>query len=271
MLCSKELMPFFEYNGLKLHYVDVDSSPDTTEGIPLLFIHGAGSSHICWSLQLREFSKTNRTIALDLSGHGNSEGIHEEASIDEGYPHEVNALVNHLNLTDFIMIGHSMGGGVAMAYLLNEYELNPIAMVLVDTSPDLELSKLVVGLVKETVTDQIFLLKSRFFEEFTDTYKIKRYEEEVQVTNPEIMARDLRACDKFDITDRLLELDLPIFVLVGEHDNIIPPAMVQEYQSKLPRSDVAVVRNADHSPMVEQPAEFNRLLQKFVLWVEKNQ
>jgi len=263
-------MPFFHYNGLKLYYVDVGSRSDGTDGIPLLFIHGAGSSHICWALQLREFSKTNRTIAIDLSGHGESEGTDDEASIKEGYSHEIDALVHHLGLVDFIMIGHSMGGGIAMSYLLNGYEINPTAMVLVDTSPVLELSKLATGLVKETITDQLFLLKSRLFEDYNDTYKIKRYEDTVRLAHPKIMARDLRACDAFDITDRIPELDLPIFVLVGEHDDIITPAMVKEYQSLLPRSDLAIVRDADHSPMIEQPDEFNRLLRDFILWVENN-
>ncbi|TFG33496.1 alpha/beta hydrolase [Candidatus Thorarchaeota archaeon] len=263
-------MPFFQYNGLTLHYVDVDNRKDRAKGIPLLFVHGAGSSHICWALQLKEFSKTHRTIALDLSGHGESEGNDGEASIIDGYSHEVYALVRHLDLQEFIMIGHSMGGGVAMAYLLNGYEVNPKALVLVDTSPDLDLSKLATGLVKEAMEDTLFLLKSRFFEDYTDTYKIKKYENDIRIANPNIMARDLRACDKFDITDRLSLIDIPVFVLVGECDDVIPPSLVQTFVRKLPRSDLAIVRNADHTPMIEQPKEFNRLMRKFIVWVENN-
>jgi len=68
-------MPFFEHDGTKIHYVDVDKREDKTTGIPLVFVHGAGSSHLIWALQLREFSKEHRAIALDLSGHGKSEDM----------------------------------------------------------------------------------------------------------------------------------------------------------------------------------------------------
>lgn len=263
-------MPFFQYNELKLHYVDLDNRSDTSDGMLLLFIHGAGSSHICWAIQLKEFSKNHRVVALDLSGHGSSERADNEASIDDGYVREVETLVRHLNFGDFIMVGHSMGGGVAMSYMLHNYEVNPKALVLVDTSPDLELSKLAIGLVKETVDDRLFMLKSRHYEEYTDTYKIKRYEDEVRMHHPAIMQRDLVACDKFDIRNRVSEIDVPTFVIVGEHDDIIPPQVALELEKRLSHSDIAVVRNASHSPMIEQPEEFNRLLRKFVLWVKNN-
>ncbi|TFG29690.1 alpha/beta hydrolase [Candidatus Thorarchaeota archaeon] len=263
-------MPFFQYNGVKLHYVDVDNRNCKKKGITLLFIHGAGSSHISWALQLREFSKSHRTIAIDLSGHGQSEDTEGEVSIDEGYTYEVDTLVKHLNLDEFILIGHSMGGGVAMSYVLHDKTTTPIALVLVDTSPDLELSKLATGLVKEAVENKIFLLKSKIFEEYTDTYKIKKYEDELRNATPIVMQRDLVACDKFDISGRISEIDIPTFIIVGENDDIIPPTVVSDFKNRLPRADLAIVRNADHAPMIEQPAEFNRLLQKFIIWVENN-
>jgi 3-oxoadipate enol-lactonase len=263
-------MPFFQYNDVKLHYVDVDYRNDKTQGISLLFVHGAGSSHIAWALQLKEFSKSHRTIAIDLSGHGKSESITGEASIDEGYTHEINALIKHLNLDEFILVAHSMGGGIAMSYVLHKETTNPKAMVLVDTSPDLELSKLATGLVKEAVDDRIYFLRNKRFEDCDNTYKLKRYEDELRNAHPGIMQRDLLACNKFDITDRVHEINIPTFVIVGEHDDIIPPQVAYDFEKRIPHSDIAVVRNANHSPMIEQPDEFNRLLRKFVTWAENN-
>ena len=261
-------MPFFQYNGVNLHYVDVDNRDDKAKGIPLLFVHGAGSSHISWALQLKEFSMTNRAIAIDLSGHGKSDSIEGEASIADGYAREIDALVKHLDLREFILIGHSMGGGVAMSYVLNSSTINPKALVLVDTSPDLELRKLAAGLVKEAVEERVYLLKAKIYEEYTDTYKLKKYEDELRNANPSVMQRDLVACDKFDITNRISEINIPTFVIVGEHDDVIPPTVAHDFRNRLLQSDIAIVRNANHSPMIEQPAEFNRLLQKFVTWVQ---
>jgi pimeloyl-ACP methyl ester carboxylesterase len=263
-------MPFFEHNGTKIHFVDVDKREDKTDGTPLVFVHGAGSSHLIWSLQLREFSKDYRTIALDLSGHGKSEDIEGTPSIEMNYAEEVAALVRHLNLDCFILVGHSMGGGVAMSYTLKENVLRPKALVLVDTSSDLDLSKFRAGLMKETIEDRIYFFKSRIFENYTDSYQIKKLDDEIRLANPLVMTRDLAACSEFNITDRLGEIAIPTFVLVGEDDDIITPAIAADFEKKFPRADIAVVKDADHIPMVEEPEEFNRLFRKFIEWVIEN-
>ncbi|MFX1560081.1 MAG: alpha/beta fold hydrolase [Promethearchaeota archaeon] len=260
-------MPFFEHDSTRIHYVDVDKREDKTSGIPLVFVHGAGSSHLIWALQLREFSKEYRTIALDLSGHGKSEDIESDPSIDLNYAEELGSLIRHLNLDRFILIGHSMGGGVVMSYSLKENVQKPLAMVLVDTSSDLDLSKFKTGLVKETLEDRVYFFKSRIFENYTDAYQIKKLDDEMRLANPLVMARDLNTCSKFNITERLGEIDIPVFVLVGSGDDIITPAIAADFKKKLPRADIAVVKGADHIPMVEQEKEFNRLFRKFVTWV----
>lgn len=263
-------MPFFEHNGTKIHYVDVDKREDKTSGTSLVFVHGAGSSHLIWALQLKEFSQEYRSIALDLSGHGKSEDLKGEPSIEMNYADEVAALVHHLDMDSFILVGHSMGGGVVMSYTLKENVLKPNALVLVDTSCDLDLSKLRSGLLKETIQDRVYFFKSRLFEHYTQTYQLKKLDDDMRLSNPLVMTRDLAACSKFNISDRCDEIDIPVFVLVGSNDDIITPAMAAEFKKKFPRADIAVVKDADHIPMVEQPEEFNRLFRKFIEWVIKN-
>jgi pimeloyl-ACP methyl ester carboxylesterase len=263
-------MLFFEHEGTKIHYVDVDHREDKTTGTSLIFVHGAGSSHLIWALQLREFSREYRTIAIDLSGHGKSEDLKGEPSIEINYTEELAALVHHLNLESFILVGHSMGGGVVMSYTLKENVLKPKALVLVDTSCDLDLSKLRLGLLKETIQDRVYFFRERLFEHYTETYQLKKLDDDMRLSNPLVMARDLVACSKFNITDRCGEIDIPVFVLVGSNDDIITPSMAAELKNSFPRADIAVVKDADHIPMVEQPEEFNRLFRKFVEWVLKN-
>ncbi|MFW9792748.1 MAG: alpha/beta fold hydrolase [Candidatus Thorarchaeota archaeon] len=72
---------------------------------------------------------------------------------------------------------------------------------------------------------------------------------------------------KFNITDQLGEITMPTFVIVGENDDAIPPHVAKALCDALPRAYFAVVKGADHVPMSEQPAEFNRLLKKFLKWV----
>jgi 3-oxoadipate enol-lactonase len=263
-------MPFFEHNGTRLFYVDVDKREDKTSGIPLVFVHGAGSSHLIWALQLKAFSAEHRIIALDLSGHGKSDDVKGDPSIEVTFAGDLAALIRHLEVDSFILVGHSMGGGVAMAYTLKKNVVKPKALVLVSTSSDLNLSKLRIGLMKETIQDRVYFFKSRLFEHYTETYQLKKLDDDMRLANPLVMTRDLAACSKFDITDRCGEIHIPVFVLVGSKDDIITPAIAAEFEKNIPRADIAIVKDADHIPMVEQPAEFNRLFKKFIEWVTRN-
>lgn len=261
-------MPFFEYNGLKLHYIDVNNC-DSQCGLPVVLVHGAGSSHTIWTLQIEEFSKNRRVIALDLSGHGQSEKAQGEADIINGFGLEIGALLDHLGLEKFVLVGHSMGGGAVMAYVLSRPQRVPVALGLVDTSPDLDLSKLAPGLFIETIESYLFLIKKRVTDKESMAYKIWKAEEDRKREHPEMVQRDLRACDRFDISDRVHEIDLPVFVIHGDDDDIIPPVIAEQLVKELPRADIAIVRGSDHCPMVQQPTEFNRLLGKFLTWADR--
>ncbi|MHA2020675.1 MAG: alpha/beta fold hydrolase, partial [Candidatus Thorarchaeota archaeon] len=124
------------------------------------------------------------------------------------------------------------------------------------------------GLAIETVETQLFLFKGRKERGKNGPYDIIRQEEDTKRQNPRIISRDLAAADKFNVTDRVAEIDVPVFVIVGEKDNIVTPAMAKKFQESLPRADIALVKNADHVPMLQNPEDFNKILQKFFEWVE---
>jgi len=80
---------------------------------PLLFVHGFACNHADWRAQLEFFSQTNEVVACDLRGHGETPGRPHECSIAH-YGGDVAALVNHLELSGCILIGHSMGTRVVL-------------------------------------------------------------------------------------------------------------------------------------------------------------
>ena len=253
-----------------MHYVDLDQREDTSDRPPLVFIHGAGSSLMIWTLQLLEFRKTHRVIALDLYGHGESEDIGHPPDIEKGFTGQVAALMNYLALDDFVLIGHSMGGGVVMSYALRDDVRKPRALTLVGTSSDLDFSKLALGLVIETLEDHTPKYDIAEISADFKTFSLVNFQENVTKFHPSTILKDLRACNEFDVTDRLSEIEMPTFVMVGEDDDIIPPHVANKLEKALPRADIAVVKGGDHAPMVESPEPFNQLLRKFVNWVEKD-
>lgn len=261
-------MPLFDHQGTKLYYQECDKREDKSQGLPVVFVHGAGSSRRMWYLQTQAFEPLHRVIVLDLSSHGESHAGPDETTI-EAFAAELASLVSHLDLNEFVLVGHSMGGGVVMAYTLNGEYRRPLAIALSDTLPHLDLSSLATGLAIETLETQMFLFRGRKKRGKNGAYDIIREEEDVKRQNPRILSRDLAACDKFDVSDRVSEIDVPVFVIVGEKDNIVRPLKAKEFEESLPRADIAVIKGADHVPMLQNPDDFNDVLKKFLEWVEK--
>ncbi len=261
-------MPYFEFRGCRLHYVDFDDRHEQKDTPVLIFIHGAGSSHLIWSLQLLKLKEDYRVIALDMSGHGLSDRFAKPPSIENGFTDQVAALIDHLEIDDFALIGHSMGGGIVMAYCLRHDVSLPYAIVLVGTSSDLNLRKLVKGLIIEAFEDHSPPYETEALDVDFKTFSLNKFQETVTKFNAKSIFRDLDVCDDFNISDRLDEIKMPALVIVGDDDDIIPPNVAWELEKSLPRADIAVIRNADHSPMVQQPENFNRLLKKFMKWAQ---
>jgi len=79
----------------------------------LVFVHGFACTHEDWRHQLRHFQRTHEVVACDLRGHGQTPGRPHECSI-EHYGGDVAALVNNLDLTRVVLVGHSMGCRVVL-------------------------------------------------------------------------------------------------------------------------------------------------------------
>ncbi|TFG11483.1 alpha/beta hydrolase [Candidatus Thorarchaeota archaeon] len=261
-------MPHFEFEECKLHYVDFDDRLEDNDAPVLLFIHGAGSSHLIWTLQLLKLKEAHRVVALDLSGHGLSDRAEKTSSIEHGYTDQVHALITYLDIDNFILVGHSMGGGIVMSYCLRDDVSPPCAIVLVGTSSDLSLRKLAKGLIIEAFEDHKPPYGIETLDEDFKTFSLAKFQDAVTKFDAKSIFRDLDICDDFNISDRVDEIKVPALVVVGDDDDIVPPGVAWELEKALPRADIAVIKDADHSPMVQQPEVFNRLLSKFVKWAQ---
>jgi pimeloyl-ACP methyl ester carboxylesterase len=95
-------------DGLKLKYTD-EGSVDP----PLVFIHGWTCDHTHWRFQAPEFAKKHRVVTVDLRGHGESDKPDQDYSID-AFVGDVTGLIGELGLQKPVIIGHSMGGTIAL-------------------------------------------------------------------------------------------------------------------------------------------------------------
>jgi pimeloyl-ACP methyl ester carboxylesterase len=93
-----------------LHYTELG------QGEPLLILHGLFGSSKNGQSRAKQFAEHFTGYSVDLRNHGNS--FHDEQMNYEVMAEDLDALINHLELQSYSIIGHSMGGKIAMLYAL---------------------------------------------------------------------------------------------------------------------------------------------------------
>lgn len=103
------------------------------DGPAVVLLHGFLESSTMWQPVIAQLSKKNKVIAVDLPGHGKSGTISNEHSM-ELMAEVVNEILLHLNISSATLIGHSMGGYVALA-LTERFEEKVNKLILLNSSP----------------------------------------------------------------------------------------------------------------------------------------
>ena len=117
---------FHTYKNINIHY------SDSGKGQSVVLLHGFLENLNMWKALSKELLTKYRVICIDLLGHGKTEClgyIHTMEMMAEA----VKSVLNHLKIDRFFLIGHSMGGYVALAYS-NKYEKNIIGLCLVNST-----------------------------------------------------------------------------------------------------------------------------------------
>lgn len=114
---------------LKMHVL----SAGPKDGVPVLFIHGNGSSATFWEETMLALPEGFRGIAPDMRGYGDTEPLPVDATLGLGdMVEDIRSLVEAMGLSKFHIVGHSMGGGIVMKYAI-AYPDDFLSITLVDT------------------------------------------------------------------------------------------------------------------------------------------
>lgn len=247
-----------DVNGLKIHYdyngkIDIDT--------PVLYIHGAGNTHHSWVNQLASEIKGYVQIALDLPGHGDSEGTGFK-SIDD-YTDFVKSFVDAVGINDFIIAGNSMGGAIAQTFAL-KYQNYLKGMVLIGTGAKLRVKKEILeGALKgESYANNAYSNK-------TDCELVIKAERDFHKTFPQTRHDDFYACDNFDVMDKISRINIPTLIICGEDDELTPVKYSEYLHSKIKNSELKIIPEAGHMVMWEKPKEINEAIANFVTNLSK--
>jgi pimeloyl-ACP methyl ester carboxylesterase len=221
----------------------------------VLFIHGAGANPSVWHFQIVHFKGG---IALELPGHPNGSGF---TTVDE-YAQVVERQINENGIRHPVIVGHSMGGAIAIELALGKAELK--ALVLVGTGARLRVRPEFLTKIRENYSEAVRLLASWSFSTSADPILVARVARDLLKVSPEVTLGDFMACDKFDRMDRVGEIKRRTMVVCGEDDVMTPKKYSQYLHERINGSELVIIPGAGHGVMLEKHREFNRTLQNFL-------
>lgn len=254
-------METLTHAGRQTAYRVVDGAAD---GPTVLYVHGSGGTHRVWGHQYGPSGPSHPAVALDLSGHGDSEDLPAGTgeAVIEAYAADVVAVANAVDAD--VLVGNSLGGAVVQ-HVATEFDVGVSALVLFGTGPTLPVFE---GLREWLASDfdravEFLHGPDRLFHE-TDLDAVDRSREQMYAVGQRVTRRDFMACHRFDGRERLSAIDVPTLAICGEYDALTPTSYHEELADSIPRGEYAVVPDAAHLAMVEQPALFNDRLEEFL-------
>lgn len=244
----------------KLHYFA--SGAQDFDRPPLLLIHGAGGHHLYWPPQIRRISH-HRIFAMDLPGHGQSDGIGRDRI--EDYVEDVVAFMGAVGLNSAVWIGHSMGGAIALCAALHQPG-RVLGLGLVGSGARLRVDPDLLSHASREATfaAALKLIGERSFSDRSDARLRQLAIQRMSQMRSTVLHGDLVACNAFDVTSRLGELDVPSLIVCGAEDRMTPPRYSEFLHSAMPGSELLMIRDAGHMVMLEKPEETAGALGRFV-------
>ena len=265
---------FVEVNGLKLHYLDYG-----TEGRPpLLCVHGGAANSHWFDFVAAGFSADYHVRALDLRGHGDSQWADPPVYSFDRYASDLAEVVEKLDLRDFVLVGHSMGGMVSLVYSAT-HPGRVGKLVLVDTT--MQLSKEAIANLRDLGSRPAKDYASQ--EELVRRYRLQP--EGPRLADPEVIRYVARNSarqtadghwqHKFDrnlyaIFERIdgkpywNHIKIPTLLIKGEHSHRLNAEIFREVASRSPRVEMVEVPKSDHHITLDNPDGFVQAVRRFL-------
>ncbi len=255
-------MPRIKISNQEIHYAVRGNEPVHSHA-PLVFVHGAGDSHLLWNGQLAAFANLARTLALDLPGHGRSIGA-GRTTIDE-YVTALREFLDASGIERAVFVGHSMGGAIVQTLAL-ECSERVAGLVLVGTGAKLRVAPQFLDGIKSDFENTARVLVENYYALDAPQLLQEKSLEQLRKTGSVVTYGDFAACDAFDVRQRIHEITTSTLVICGRQDKMTPPKSSEFLVQNIPHAQLTVIENAGHMVMLEQPAAFHAVLRA---WLEQ--
>ena len=227
----------------------------------IVFIHGAAGSGDFWQAQVEGLAGRVNTLAVDLPGHGQSDGAGKDTIA--GYAGSVIDLIKQLDVPNPIVCGLSMGGAIALQLLLECPDLLK-AGILISTGAKLKVAPVIFEAIEKDYNSYVALICRLIAGKDTAPEVIEHFREETERCDPQVTLKDFVACNGFDVMQRIESITLPVLVVSSEDDQLTPTKFGEFLKNSIPGARGAHILDAGHILPLEKPAAFNSAVKKFL-------
>ena len=254
-----------EVDGRRLRYLELGEG----DSVPVLLVHGFGADLNTWMFTQPALAEGRRVVALDLPGHGGS-AKEVGAGNAENFTDAVENALSELGVGRGHLVGHSMGGAIAALLALRRPDLVSSLSLIASAGLGAEINALFIdGFVRvarrreagEILNLLVYdsALVSRTMVE--DVLRYKRLDGVSAALERVAGAWFAAGQQSLDLTGRIAALQIPVQVIWGREDRIIPVAHAAALASRFP---VHIIEQAGHLPHMEKAGEVNRLVKSFI-------
>jgi pimeloyl-ACP methyl ester carboxylesterase len=201
------------------------------EGEPLILLHGYTLSSRYWLPYVLDFADKYEVYVIDLPGHGKSGPFKKDFSL-KWIAEDVNALINHLDLSDINAIGYSYGGDVL-------YHLASI-------NPDLIETMITIGSSPNRIGNEVFpeLIETFTVENMENLDWIPAYQ--LSEENIKVMLTEFPKYNSTMTNEELKRIKSRVLIIVGDDDPFVPLDIVTNVRNFLQNSDLLILPNSGH-------------------------
>jgi len=235
---------------------------EQVESPPVILIHGAGGTHLNWPPQIRRLAG-QRVYALDLPGHGKSEGVARQGIWE--YSAVVAEFMGTLKLKKAIFVGLSMGSAIALQMALR-YPKRVLGLGLLGSGAKLRVAPAVLESSANTAAFQatVQMVVENSYGPNVDAWVKELAIQRLEETRPSVLHSDFLACDSFDVMGKVSKIHVPTLLICGAKDRMTPVKFSEYLRDHIQGAKLEIVEGAGHMVMIEKPDETAKILEEFL-------
>ena len=245
----------------------------------LIFIHGVGMCDEIWAPQVEYFSKKYQVITYDFLGHGQSPLPKNDPTLDD-YVEQLNNLVDSIGVSNFILVGHSMGAIISVAFARKfPQKINALVALNIVFNRNEKAQKDVLLRANQVLESNKILniekTLERWFKNNTSSAelnKIDKVRNWLKNTSPKGYGEAYRLFALSDkvFVNNLYQLKLPILYLTGNEDPNSTPLMSEQISQETPNGSSKSVKGEAHMMSYIAANKVNPIIEQFFTDITKN-